>query len=122
MSWLRKIGKVVYEVSGLSEVFGPLLSGVVSNPQAQAGINAVTDDLTKIAAAVSTVEIIANTVTDGSMKGPAKVAAVTPLVAQAILSADFTHGKGMPKHPDLFKKGCAAIGSGMADVMNSYED
>lgn len=117
MTWLKKIGSVIVKAAELAGLFQPLITGVVSNPQGQQYIRAVSDDLTKIAGAVTTAETMGQAL---SLPGTQKLQAATPLVVQILLDADFITGQHIDNQT-LFQQGAGKIADGMADVLNSLK-
>jgi len=120
MNFLKKLGQAVVKAAEVVGIFQPLIQGVL--PARGAGTVAeVSDDLTKIAGMISTVEAAATAVTSTTLTGPQKLQMATPLVAQVIMQSDILVGHKI-KDAARFQKGCASIGSGMADVLSSLED
>lgn len=119
MSFLKKLGQVFIKGVALFTGFLPLLSGVIPQRDA-AKIADIADDLTKVAGMVATVEAIAQAASS-PIAGAEKAKMVAPLVAQVILQSDIMVGKKIKDHV-LFQQGCANVGGGMADILNSLED
>ena len=89
-------------------------------PQRAEQLHQVSDDLTKIAGVVTTVEAIAQAMTTPA-PGAERLRMATPLVAQIVLQSDVLVGHKI-KDQAAFYKACASIGGGMADLLNSLEE
>lgn len=119
MSILAKIGQTVLKVIGIASGFLPLFQQTYG--QSTGTVAQVTDDLTKIAAAVQTVEVVIGAISDPNAKtGPQKLKASVPLIAQVVQQAEFVSGKKL-KNESLFIQGCTKVGDGMADILNAFE-
>lgn len=118
MSFLKKLGQTVLKAIGVASGFLPIFQGVFGQGTVVAQ---VTDDLSKIASAVQTVEVVVGAVSDPNAKtGADKLKAVTPLIAQVVQTSEIIAGKKI--HDDaLFIQGCQKLGDGMADILNSLE-
>lgn len=97
--------------------FVPLLQGVL--PSKSAEIQTVSDDLTKVAGIVTTVEAIAQAMSTPA-PGTEKLKMATPLVAQVVLQSDLLVGHKI-KDQQKFQQGCASVASGVADILSSLE-
>lgn len=117
--WFKKVIDVVLKGISIATGFMPLIQGVAPNNTAvQNTVATISDDLTKVAGIVTTVEAIGASL---SLPGAQKLTAAAPLVAQVILQSEFVVGKKV-KDEAKFKAGVASIASGMADVLSSLED
>lgn len=123
LSVLKKIGQVIVSGAAIgSEVMGfPFVSQLLSglNPKVGQVVTTVTSDLGAIASAISTAEIMF----PASGTGAQKLAAVTPIVQQAlqIWATSNLPGK-KPKDPIMLNKAASEIAQGMVDLLNSYGD
>lgn len=120
--WLKKVGLTVLKCVGVAAGFLPIAQAI---SQPLAGVNEsvanLTDDLTKIAAAVQTVEVVVGAISDPNAKtGSQKLKAVTPLVAQIIQVSELMAGKKI-KDEAAFVNACSTISGGVADLLNSLE-
>lgn len=118
MSWLKKIGTALGIVTQVVIGFGPLVTKFTPSDKDDKALPTVVDTLQHIAGLVVTAEAMGQAI---AVPGADKLKMVTPLVAQAILQAEFMTGHKI-QNQALFAQGCAAIGSGMADVLNSLKD
>jgi hypothetical protein len=102
----------------IAQSFLPLITGIApNNPKVQETVNAVSDDLTKVAGIVTTVEAIGASL---KLDGPAKLTAAGPLVAQVFLQSEFVIGHKV-KDEARFKAGVDKATSGVVDILSSLE-
>ena len=118
MSFLKKLGQVLGVVTQVVLGFGPLVTALTPTKKDDAALPVVTDTLQQVAGLVVTAEAIGQQL---GIPGPDKLRGITPLVAQAILQAKFMTGQKI-HDPVLFQKGCAEVGAGVADILNSLKD
>lgn len=116
--WFKKITEVALKGLALATGVMPLIQGFA--PSKASEMAHLSDDLTKIAGMVTTVELIGASITS-PLPGAEKLKAASPLVAQVILQAEFMVGKHI-KDEARFKQGVASLSSGMADVLSSISD
>lgn len=116
MTFLKKLGQTVLKVVGLATGFLPLFSQTFGSGSVVAQ---VTDDLTKVASAVQTVEVVIGAVSDpAAQTGSQKIKAVIPLIAQIVQQSEIMSDKKI-SNETLFTQGCQELGQGMADILNS---
>lgn len=113
MSALSKIGSLI--LKGVS-----IISGIAPfvNPKASQAVGVVSRDLEQIAGIIAQVEVVGQAL---SIKGPEKLKAAGPLVAQVILSSSLLVGHKIGD-PSLFAEGSSDIANGIAKVLNSLKD
>lgn len=115
MKFLTKLGQLLAQaVPGVSAI-GPIVAALI--PKSAKAVGVVQDDLAKVAEVVANVEALGQL---WGKVGADKAAASAPLVAQVILNSAMLGGHPVANQ-ELFMKGCAEIGGGMADVMNSLK-
>jgi hypothetical protein len=116
---LKKIGTVILDGSQVAtEILGfPFISQLIGQiPFGRTTVGAVATT-----GLVSLVEVAYPSV-DGSKTGPQKLAALTPMVQQAILlwAKSSLPGHNKIKDPALLQKGAGEISQGLADSMNAF--
>lgn len=122
MGWLKRIGGIVVKSLQIATGFMPLVQGVAKGTEGEKVVNQISDDLTKIAGAVSTVEVVFAAVNDPAAKtGAQKLQAVTPLIQQIILQSEIMVGKKI-HNEQAFITACQTIGGGVADLLNAIEN
>jgi hypothetical protein len=94
-------------------IFAPVVQSVL--PQSAGIIQTVSQDLTDIGNVIVDVEQVGTAL---ALKGPDKLKAAAPLVADVILKSSMLANHKIA-NPDLFNQGCTEIAGGMADVINS---
>lgn len=117
MNFLKKLGETIVKIAGIATGFVPLIQGIV--PAKAPQIQEVSDDLTKVAGIVATVEAAAAAMSTPA-PGAEKLKMATPLVAQIVLQSDMLVGHKIHDQAK-FQQGCASIASGVADVLSSLE-
>lgn len=118
MSLLAKIGQAVVKGIGIVSGFLPLFA-----PTTVSGSNVahITDDLTKIAGSIQTVEAVFAAISDPAAKtGAQKLQSASKLVQQVVAQAEFVVGKKVGNEA-LFVQGCQKLTDGVVDVLNSLE-
>jgi len=114
LSGLAKFGQIVANVAGIATGLGPIFKGALPS---QAGtIDKVESEITLIAGQIQTVEAIGQAL---AIKGPDKLKAAAPLVAQVILKSALMAGHEYDAA--LFTQGASKIADGFADVLNSIK-
>jgi hypothetical protein len=113
MTFLSKLGAAI--LKGIGIVSGLLPIASIAYPNGAGVVNIVSHDLAAIADIITQVEAAGQAL---SLKGPDKLTAAAPLVAQIIISSALLSNQKI-QQPDLFNSGCKSIASGMADVLNS---
>lgn len=120
MGWLKKAGLIIGQVTAAVVGLGPLITAFTPTKKDDDAMPIIADTLNQLAGIVTTVEAMAGALTM-PLPGDQKLLMATPLVAQVILQSSL-----MARHkiddPIKFKAGCAAIASGIADVMSSLKD
>ncbi len=126
-SVLKKIGMVLLDGSQIAaEVLGfPFIAQLLgaAGPKVAAAVQTGVADLNTLAGFVSTAETMFPAVA-GAQTGSQKLAAVTPMVQQMLLSwaQSALPGHNKVKDPALLAKAAQEIGGGMADAMNAFGD
>lgn len=115
MKFLSQIGKAILTGAGYVARFEGLIPASVSN--SVPGLVKIEDDISKIANIIIDVEAMGQAL---SITGPDKLKAAGPLVSQIILKSSILVNHEIADQA-LFTKGCASIGSGFADVLNSLK-
>lgn len=113
MKFLTKLAGYFAEGLKILGLFGPVVTTVL--PQAQGTIQTVSQDLTEIGNVIVDVEQVGTAL---ALKGPDKLKAAAPLVADIVLKSALLANHKIA-NPDLFNQGCSEIAGGMADVLNS---
>lgn len=113
MTFLKKIGMILGKATQLWLGFQPLLSSIPGTVRAE-----ITSDLTILAGIVVQVEAIGAAL---EIKGPDKLKATAPIVAQMILSSSIMLHRKV-KDPALFQKSCGELGGAMAGILNALDD
>jgi hypothetical protein len=120
MGWLKKAGVIIGQVTAAVVGLGPVITTLTPTKKDDAALVVVQDTLNQLAGIVTQVEAMAAALSQ-PLPGSEKLKMATPMVAQVILASSL-----MARHkianPALFQQGCASIGSGMADVLNSLKD
>lgn len=117
MNFLKKLADTIVRIAGIATGFIPLVQGIM--PSRSAEVQTVSDDLTKVAGIIATVEAAAAAMTTPAA-GAEKLKMATPLVAQVILQSDMLVGHKV-KDAQKFQAGCASVASGVADILSSLE-
>lgn len=117
MKYLSLVGKIVS--AGLQVIlgFGPMVTGLIPGTKDDAVVKVATDTLTQVASVITTVEAI-GAAASVPMAGAEKLRVAAPLVAQVIMGSAML-AQHKINDEVLFRQGCTAIASGMADVLNS---
>jgi hypothetical protein len=113
MKFLSKLATYFAQGLRILGVFEPLIQTEL--PQSAGVVKTVSADLTDIGNVVVDVEQVGVAL---ALKGPDKLKAAAPLVADIILKSSMLANHKVA-NPDLFNQGCTEIASGMADVINS---
>lgn len=120
MSFLKKFATTALKVVGVASGFLSLTQGAVQGTPAADTVQKITDDFTKIAGAIVTVETVVTAVGNPALSGPDKLRAAVPLVAQVIQQSEIMVGHKI-KDEAKFTKAVEGIASNMADLLNSLE-
>lgn len=113
MTLLSKIGSILLKVTQIVIGLSPLI------PDTQKGAyQIISRDLEQISSIIIQAELFGQAL---GLKGPDKLTAATPAVAQIILQSSILANHKIANQ-ELFKQGCNKIANGMADVMNSLND
>ena len=118
MSFLKKLGQVILNVTGIVTGFGPLIAALIPGNKDDKIIQIVSADLTQIANIIQQVEVFGQAL---GLPGADKLKGSAPAVAQIILQSSLMINKKI-NNPVLFKQGCTKIADGMADILNSIPD
>lgn len=116
MTFLSKFGSLVSKFISVLTGFGPLISAQV--PGSGGVISTVSKDLAQVADIIAQVEAIGQV---AGLKGPDKLKAAAPLVAQVILKSSIMAGHEIHDKV-LFQSASTKIADGMADLLNSLKD
>lgn len=118
MNFLKKLAEVVLKVAQVATGFVPLVQGVI--PQRGADVvKEVSDDLTKVAGIVSSIEVAAQALS-APLSGPDKLKMAAPLVGQVVLQSDLLVGHKI-KDEALFQQSVADLASAVVGILNSLE-
>lgn len=113
MKFLSKLAEIFAKGLQLVGVFTPIIDKV--DPSLGQKIETVSADLTDAMNVIVDVEHIGTAL---QLKGPDKLKAAAPLVADVILkSAALANHK--VANPDLFNQGATKVADGLADIVNS---
>jgi hypothetical protein len=121
-SWLKKYGLKILQVG--AQVLG--IAGTFTQQYAAASpfvskVNSGIDVADEVISGIQTIETTFGAAFGTAKTGPAKIAALQPIVQQAIqlyLKENFP-GTAHIANQSLFTQGCGEIGQGFVDVMNS---
>lgn len=116
MKFLTKLGQILVKATEIVTGFGPIVKQFV--PVAGNVLQEATTDFELVSSIIANVEAIGQV---AGLKGPDKLKAATPLVAQAILSSSML-AKHQIANADLFNQGAQKVADGFADVLNSLKD
>ena len=114
-SFLRKFGAIALKVTEIAVGVAPMAQMLY--PQAKDQISTISHDLAQMATIIQQVEVFGQAL---EIKGPDKLKAATPAIAQIILQSSLL-AKRKIDNPELFKAGCQKMADGLADVLNSLE-
>ena len=120
MTFLQKLGalatKIVGVVTGGMGLIQPALP-----TKDQAVATTVTDKMESALNVIVTTEQMFTAAGLGAKTGSQKLQAATPFVSQLIQQTDLLSGQ-RPKDEAAFEKGCTALTSALADILNSFGD
>ena len=117
MSFLKKLGQIVLQVTTGINTYGPLIKQFTPDRVDQ-GIDRAGDLSKQLTDVIISVEAVGQVL---GTPGPDKMRAAAPLIAQVLLKSDFMVGKKI-QDAALFQKGCESIASGLADILNSLKE
>ncbi len=123
MTFLSKLGKVMQIAGKVVAVymgFAPTIAALTPTKKDDEIVAKLANPMIQIAQIVAQVEGMAQAL-DTPLPGPEKLKMATPIIAQIVLNSGMLAGKEIA-NPVLFKQGCASLGSGMADILNSLKD
>jgi len=115
MSWLKRVGLIALQVTGILAVFQPIIAA-----QSEGAGKAVSTSLNfaeKIISIIMQVEIIGAAM---SLTGSKKLAAAAPAVTQVVLS-DIIAGKKLRNKP-LMVEGAVELASAFAKILSSIDE
>jgi hypothetical protein len=112
MGFLKKLGQVIINTVGIVAGVGPLIGPLI--PASERG---VIDTLTVLHDIIVKVEVVGQS---ANLSGQQKLAAATPMVTQALLTALDAAGYEVD-NPDLVKQGATSVTSGLADILNGMK-
>lgn len=113
MTFLKKLGGIIAQVSGIFLGFAPFLTKEV--PGTGNVVQIVSKDLAAIADAVTNAEAIGQL---QGLSGADKAKALGPIVAQIIMSGTLVANKKIGDQAG-FLAACTTIGGGVADLLNA---
>lgn len=113
MNLLAKIGSIILKGTEILLGFGSTIQQQF--PGTSSVVTVISKDLTDVANIVTQVEVMGQAL---QIKGPDKLKAAAPLIAQIILQSALMADKKI-ESPDLFQQGCTKVADGMADILNS---
>jgi hypothetical protein len=113
MGFLKKAAEIVLRVTALVSGFAPLVTA--TDPKTGAIVSKAENELAAVAGVIQQVEVFGQAL---GIKGPQKLIAATPAVAQVLLASSMLAGKKIA-NPELFKQGSQKIADGAADILNS---
>ena len=117
MSFLKKFGAIALQVGKVVPIAGPILGAIIPGTKDDAIIARATTSIDQIAGIIAQAEIMGQAL---DLKGPDKLKAATPAVAQLILASSAVAGREIAD-PVLFKAGAEKIAAGMADCLNALK-
>ena len=113
MTFLAKLGSILLKATQIVTGIAPFI------PQAQQGTyQIISRDLEQVSQIIIQAELFGQAL---GIKGPDKLKAATPAVAQIILQSSILANHKI-NDAALFQQGCQKIADGMADVLNSLHD
>ena len=115
MTFLFKLGQIVLKGVQALTALEPLI--VAYAPKSQAGLDRAESELVKIGGIIVNAEVMGQAL---GLKGPDKLKAAAPSVAQIILQSTLLAGHTIAQ-PDLFAQGAQKVADGMADVLNAMK-
>lgn len=113
---LKKLGSII--AKGLSIWYGFGSAAGAVSPQAAGLVREINTEISQIAQIIVTIEAIGQKL---GIKGPDKLTAAAPFVAQVILQSAVLV-KHKVRDEALFTKGCGEIAGGFADILNALDD
>lgn len=113
MKFLSKLAQYFAQGLRIIGVFTPIVEQIL--PKSEKVIQVVSQDLTEIGQVVVDVEQMGVAL---ALKGPDKLKAASPLVADIILKSSMLANHKIA-NPDLFNQGATKVADGMADIINS---
>lgn len=113
MKFLTKLAQIFATGLRIVGLFGPVVQSVL--PQSAGVIQTVSQDLSEVAQVVVDVEQMGVAL---QLKGPDKLKAAAPLVADVILKSALLANHKIDNQ-DLFNQGVNGVAGGMADILNS---
>lgn len=116
MGFLAKIGVIALKASQVIMGFAPVAA--MAYPSQAGTIQTISQDSAQIANIIQTMEVAGQAL---QIKGPDKLKAATPLVAQVVLQSAVLANHKIAQ-PELFKQGTQKIADGWADVLNSLKE
>lgn len=118
MSFLKKLGSVVFKIIGIESGLMPLIQPLVQKEAPAAA--PVVDKLNQaFNVVVNTEQMFAAAYGPDAKKGSDKLKAATPFVAGIIQSVEAVEGK-KPKDEALFEDASTRLTSAIADILNSF--
>jgi len=114
MKFLSKLAQIFAKGLQIVGLFGPSIQTLI--PQSGGVIQTVSADLAQIGNVIVDVEQMSVAL---QLKGPDKLKAAAPLVADVILRSTLVANHKIDNQ-DLFNQGVMSVASGMADILNSF--
>lgn len=114
MTFLKKLGQLLFQVVGIITGVGPLLVPFLGSGKAAQAVSTGINDLTAMGQRV--VEIETAVQTPGS--GPQKLAMVIPLITNIVRTSEMVIGHKVANDA-LFAKACQEYAQATVDLLNS---
>lgn len=115
MTFLKKLGSAILKGTAIVAGLAPMF---VTSDKSGAVVNTISADLAQIGLVISSMEAVGQSL---NLKGPEKLTAAAPQVAQVILQSAMMVGKKV--HDEvLFASGSKKFADGMADILNSLHE
>lgn len=115
MSFLKKLGQVLYNLVGIVTGVGPLIKPFLGSGKASGYVSTAINDFTAIGSTVIQIE----TALQGK-SGADKLAACVPLVKQIIQSSEMVSGHQIANEAE-FTAACTDITNGVVRLLNSLK-
>ncbi len=117
MKWLSQIGQIALQLGKIAPIAGPILSALIPGTKDAAIIAKATTTIDQLAGIIVQAEIMGQAL---NLKGPDKLKAATPAIAQMILQSSVMTGRTIAD-PVLFEASCTGIASHVAGLLNSLK-
>lgn len=118
MTFLSKLGGILVQAGAVITGIKPLFPMIKGGDVASKFIDKFTNPFNEIIEAIVMVEAIGQAL---KIKGPDKLKAASPLIANIILKSDMLVGKKI-KNQDLFNVSVEQVANGMVGILNSVNE